>query len=165
MLALNARLKARSVSRERWIGASDFFVGMFTTALEADEVLVEIELSVMPSRSGWSFLEVAPRSGDYALMGVAVLVTLDESRKCQRAKLVYLNAGDGPVDALEAAGHLEGRRVDDKTIETAAIVASENEITPFGNVHASPDFQVHLAKVLTRKALKRALERAEESLQ
>lgn len=165
MLALNARLKARNALSERWIEAQDFFIGMFTTVLEVDEMLVEIEFPVMPPRTGWSFMEVAPRAGDYALMGIAVLVTLDEAGICNGAKLVYLNAGDGPVDAKEAAGSLEGEHVSDKLIESAATLASESEITPFGNVHASPEFQRHLANVLTRRALKRAVERAEETLQ
>ena len=165
MLALNARLKARSTSGERWIEAQDFFVGMFTTALEADEMLVEIELPVMPARTGWSFMEVAPRTGDYALMGVAALVTLGENKKCRSVKLVYLNAGDGPVDAKESAKNLEGEIVNDKLIESAAKLASEHEITPFGNVHAAPEFQRHLANVLTKKALKQAVGRAEENLQ
>ena len=164
MLALDARLKARNISDERWIKAQDFFVGMFTTALAPDEVLVEIELPVSPPRTGWSFMEVAPRAGDYALMGVAVLVTLDDEKRCTRAKLVYLNAGDGPVDAKETAKSLEGEVLNDDVIESVAAFASESEITPFGNVHASPEFQCHLANVLAKKALKQALARAEENL-
>ena len=164
MLALGARLKAKNISGERWIDAQDFFVGMFTTALEPDEILVEIELPFMPPRTGWSFMEVAPRAGDYALMGVAVLVTLDEAGKCQQAKLVYLNAGDGPMDAKEAAKTLQGEKLNDKLIESSAADASEQEITPFGNMHASPEFQRHLANVLTKKALKIAFQRAEETL-
>lgn len=162
MLALDARLKARSVSGERWIEAKNFFVGMFTTALEPDEILVEIEAPFMPSHTGWSFVEVAPRAGDYALMGVAACVTLGENGICQRAKLVYLNAGDGPMDAKEAAGSLEGHALNDALIASAAITASEKEINPFGNVHTSVDFQRHLAKVLTQRALKKAIERAGE---
>jgi len=162
MLALSARLKAKSASGERWIDAQDFFAGMFTTALAPDEILVEIELPFMAPRTGWSFMEVAPRAGDYALMGVAALVTFDENGKCQTAKLVYLNAGDGPVDAKEAAGMLAGEMLNDTSIESAAAVASEKEITPFGNVHTSPEFQRHLANVLTGKALKQAIQRAGE---
>jgi CO/xanthine dehydrogenase FAD-binding subunit len=160
MLALNARLKARNKTGERWIDAQDFFVGMFTTALEADEILVEIELPYMPSHTGWSFMEVAPRAGDYAMMGVAALVTVDESGKCIRAKLVYLNAGEGPIDAKEAAQKLQGESLNDTLIEEAAVTASEKEINPFGNMHASADFQRHLAKVLTKKTLRVALQRA-----
>lgn len=163
MLALDARLKAQNTSGERWIDAMDFFLGMFTTALEPDEILVEIELPFMPARTGWSFMEVAPRAGDYALMGVAVSVTLDESDICNRAKLVYLNAGDGPVDAKDAAQSLVGEKLDDKLFESAAVMASEKEITPYGNIHASPEFQSHLANVLTQKALKQALQRAGEN--
>lgn len=162
MLALNARLKAKNKSGERWIDASDFFLGMFTTALDPDEILAEIELPFMPARTGWSFMEVAPRAGDYALMGVATLVTLDESGKCESAKLVYLNAGDGPVDAKEAAASLVGEELNDKLIDAAAAHASEKEITPFGNVHTSPEFQQHLANVLTKKTLKQAMQRAGE---
>jgi CO/xanthine dehydrogenase FAD-binding subunit len=162
MLALNARLKVRNTSGERWIEAQDFFAGMFTTALAADEILVEIELPFMAARTGWSFMEVAPRAGDYALMGVAALVTLDENGKCKQAKLVYLNAGDGPVDAKEAVQLLEGETPNDPLIESAAALAGEKEINPFGNIHTSVDFQRHLAKVLTKKALLQAFQRAGE---
>jgi len=99
------------------------------------------------------------------LMGVATLVSLDDSGMCKEAKLVYLNAGDGPVVAKEAAKSLEGEPLNDSLIESAAKHASESEITPFGNVHASPEFQRHLANTLTKRALKRALERAEGTLQ
>jgi len=160
MLALDARLKAQSISGERWIDAKDFFAGMFTTALESNEILVEIELPFMSAHTGWSFMEVAPRAGDYALMGVAALVTLDENGKCTHAKLVYLNAGDGPVDAKDTAKSLEGETLSDALMESAATMASEKEINPFGNVHTSPEFQRHLAKVLTKKVLKQAIQRA-----
>ncbi|KAA0255974.1 MAG: xanthine dehydrogenase family protein subunit M [Chloroflexi bacterium] len=163
MLALSARLKAKNVSGERWIAAQDFFVGMFTTALEPNEILVEIEIPFMPPRTGWSFMEVAPRSGDYAMLGVAALVTLDEAGKCKETKLVYLNAGEGPVEAKEAAKQLQGESITDKLIHDAAALASEKEINPFGNVHASADFQRHLAKVLTKRTLKMATERAQKS--
>jgi len=162
MIALSARLKVKSASGERWIDAQDFFAGMFTTALAPDEILVEIELPFMALRTGWSFMEVAPRAGDYALMGIAALVTLDEKGKCREAKLVYLNAGDGPVDAKEAARMLAGESLNDALLEAAAAIASEKEIQPFGNVHTSPEFQRHLANVLTRKALKQARQRAAE---
>jgi carbon-monoxide dehydrogenase medium subunit len=160
--ALNARLKARNASGERWIDVQDFFAGMFTTALAPDEILVEIELPFISPHTGWSFMEVAPRAGDYALMGIAALVTLDDAGKCRGAKLVYLNAGEGPIKAKEAAQLLDGESIDDGLIEAVAALASEKEINPFGNVHTSPDFQRHLANVLTKKALKQALQRAGE---
>ena len=165
MLTLDARLKAKNASGERWIEARDFFMGMFTTALEPDEILVEIEVPANPTRTGWSFMEVAPRAGDYALMGVAVRVTLDADRKCERIKLVYLNAGEGPIEAKEAEKSLEGETLNEALIEAAASQASSNEINPFGNVHTSPEFQRHLAMVLTKKAIRQALQGAEATFQ
>jgi carbon-monoxide dehydrogenase medium subunit len=164
MLALGARLKARSASGERWMEAQNFFSGMFNTDLAPDEILVEIDLPASAPRTGWSFMEVAPRAGDYALMGVAALVTLDENGVCRQARLVYLNAGDGPVDAQDAAKLLEGEMPNDHLIESVAALASEKEINPFGNVHTSSDFQRHLANVLTKKALKLAMKRVEANL-
>jgi carbon-monoxide dehydrogenase medium subunit len=162
MLALGARLKAQSAASERWMEAPDFFSGMFTTALAPDELLVEIELPVLLRQTGWSFLEVAPRAGDYALMGVAALVTLDEDKTCKQARLVYLNAGDGPVTAKQAAQLLVGEAFSDELLVSAAARASEQEIDPFGNVHASTEYQRHLANVLTKRALQIAIQRAGE---
>jgi CO/xanthine dehydrogenase FAD-binding subunit len=164
MLAMGARLKVRNADGERWVDAHDFFVGMFTTDMAADEMLVEIELPFAPPHTGWSFMEVAPRAGDYALMGVAALVTLDDDRRCRQARLVYLNAGDGPVEAREAGSILEGKMPGSDSIDEAADLASQKEINPFGNIHTSPEFQRHLARVLTRKTLKQALERAHEDV-
>ena len=162
MLALDARLKVRNADGERWVDVQNFFSGMFTTDLAADEMLLEIELPSSPKRTGWSFLEVAPRAGDYALMGVAVLLTLDEDKICKQARLVYLNAGDGPVEAKQAAQALEGENITDEQIASVAILVSETEVNPFGNVHASVEYQRHLANVLTKRALKLALQRAGE---
>jgi carbon-monoxide dehydrogenase medium subunit len=69
------------------------------------------------------------------------------------------------VDAKEAVKSLAGEQLTDNLIESAAKLASESEITPYGNIHASPEFQRHLANVLTKKALKRAVGRAEAALQ
>jgi len=160
MLAARARLRLRSTSGERWISAADFFVGMFATALAPDELLVEIELPRGPSRTGWSFLEIAPRAGDYALMGIAAQVSIDKRGFCTDARLVYLNAGDGPVQATEAAAGLQGQQISSKMIESAAALASAKEINPYGNIHASPAYQRHLANVLTRRALELAVKRA-----
>ena len=109
-------------------------------------------------------MEVSRRKGDYAMMGVAALVTVDTAGKCDDARLVYLNAGDGPVDARQAATLLKGEKFSEVTIEAAAKEASENEIDPFGSVHASIEYQRHLAYVLTQRALMRAFERADEAV-
>jgi carbon-monoxide dehydrogenase medium subunit len=159
-LALGARFSLRRAGSERWVTAADFFKGVFTTDLRPDEMLVEVEIPALPERAGWAFLEVSRRQGDYALMGVAALLVLDERGACQDARLVYLNAGDGPVVAREAAKLLLGQAIDRTSMEAAARLASQQEIDPWGNVHASPAFQRQLARTLTVQALEIALGRA-----
>jgi len=97
MLALGGRMRARSQGGERWIDARDFFRGVFTTALAPDEMLVEVELPALSARTGTCFLEVARRRGDYALMGVAAVVTLGADGKVATARIGLCNAGATPV--------------------------------------------------------------------
>lgn len=159
-LALDARLKAQSKEAERWIPAKDFFQGFFTVDLKPDEFLTEIAFPAQPARTGWSFMEVARRHGDYAMCGVAALVSLDEQGQCVKARLVYLNMGDGPVDAPAAADLLLGAALSPATFDAAAEKAA-GDLAPFGSLHASPEYQIHLARVLTKRALHTASQRAQ----
>jgi aerobic carbon-monoxide dehydrogenase medium subunit len=162
-VALGARLRLRRAGGDRWVDAAGFFAGLFTTALEPEEILAEAAIPPAPPRTGWAFLEIARRHGDYAQAGIAARVTLDESGRCREARLVYLSAGDAPVQALEAARLLSGEELSGSVIEAAAEKASRDEIHPPGDVHATPDFKRHLARVLTRRALRRAADRAREA--
>ncbi len=159
MLALDARFRVQSSQGERWIAARHFFVSVFTTALRDDEMLVEVELPALPAGTGTCFLEVARRSGDYAMLGVAAIVTLREDGTCANARLAYCSAGETPVESEQAAGSLVDQRVSEQLVGDAAALA-QDEIEPPGNVHASKEFQKHLAGVLTRRALDTALGRA-----
>ncbi len=137
MLALGARMKARSARGERWIAARDFFTGIFSTALAADELLAEIEIPALPPRTGCAFLEVARRRGDYAMMGVAAVVTLGDDGACKKVRLAYCSAGPTPM------------LVEGSSFE----VDIQRAIDPLGSVQASKAFQRHLAGVLTKRAL------------
>ncbi|MGB2964175.1 MAG: xanthine dehydrogenase family protein subunit M [Anaerolineales bacterium] len=158
--ALEARFKLQSQKGERWVSASEFFVGLLMTVLEPEELLVEIELPPLPPRTGWSLKEVARRPHDFALVGVAVILTLDKKDRCQNARLVYLSAGDGPISAPEAASLLQGEEITPDLITAAAEKAAGEEIDPGSDIHATADFRRHLAKVLTRRALEEAHRRA-----
>jgi carbon-monoxide dehydrogenase medium subunit len=159
--ALDARFLLRSKKRgERWVPAMEFFVGLFTTVLEPDELLVEIRLPPMPRHSGWSFLEVARRHHDFALVGVAAVVTLNAGGKCEQAKLVYFSVGDGPVEALQAAAVLQGREPTAEAIREAAETAGDADVDPQSDINASAEYRRHLVKVLGRRALTEAFERA-----
>ncbi len=109
-VALQARFRLQRAGGDRWVEASSFFAGLFATALEPDEILTEVRIPPLPPRTGWAFLEVSRRLGDYAQVGIAALVTLDEAGRCANARLVYLSVGGAPVDAREAAAPAGGRR-------------------------------------------------------
>jgi aerobic carbon-monoxide dehydrogenase medium subunit len=160
-LALDARFRARSATGERTIVAADFFKGMLETALEPGELLVEIALPPLRPRTGTAFLEVARRHGDYALVGVAAVVTLDATGRCQAARIAFLSVGDGPVLAVEAGKTLVGQKRSDELLRAAADAAAKRDVDPPSDIHASAAYRRRLVEVLTRRALARAFERAE----
>lgn len=159
LLALNGRLRVQSTEGTRSISAEAFFTGTLATSLSAIEMLVDVELPIAPERTGFAFLELARRQGDFAMMGVAVSVQVDEHGVCRAARLAYCNAGDVPMLAPKAAQSLIGEPVADARLREAGAIA-RTEIRPLGNVHATPEFQRHLAGVLTRRALTIACARA-----
>jgi carbon-monoxide dehydrogenase medium subunit len=159
-VALGARFRLQRAGGDRWVAAEDFFAGLFATALEPDEMLVEAAIPPSPARTGWAFLEVARRHGDYAQVGVAARVTLDDSGRCREARLVYLSVGDAPVVAREAARLLAGQELSPEAIAAVAEKAAGDEMDPLGDIHATPEFKRHLARVLTRRVLRKAGERA-----
>jgi CO/xanthine dehydrogenase FAD-binding subunit len=160
VVALGGRLRAQSIRCERWIEARDFFLAPLTTALQADEMLVEIQLTARAKRSGSCFMEVARRRGDFALMGAAVVLTLGVFGRCNDVRIVLCGAGDTPTDVSDAASGLIGHSIDSEGINHVA-ASVQKSIDPPGNVHASKAFQRHLAGVLVKRALGVAAERAQ----
>jgi carbon-monoxide dehydrogenase medium subunit len=159
-VALSGRFRLRGPNGERWVPANEFFVGMFTTLLEPDELLVEARFPALLPRTGWALVEIARRPHDFSLVGVAVVVTLDNQGQCQQARLVFLSVGDGPVEAHQAAEILKGQAPSPEAIRAAAEMAATADIDPGGDIHASAEYRRHLAKVLARRALIQAFERA-----
>jgi carbon-monoxide dehydrogenase medium subunit len=160
-VALDGRFRLRRQAGERWVSADEFFVGLFTTVLEPEELLVEVAIPAMPPRSGWSLLEVARRHHDFALVGVTAVVALDKRGQCDYVRLVYFSVGDGPVEAHRAAALLKGSMPSPELIKEAAETAGEVDTDPNSDINASSDYRRHLVKVLGRRALTQAFERAE----
>ncbi|CAN5478708.1 xanthine dehydrogenase family protein subunit M [soil metagenome] len=160
MLALEARFHLRSAQGTRSLAAEEFFTGLFGTALEAAELLTEVEIPFPPQRSGFAFSEISRRHGDYALAGVAAAVTLDQRGRCERARVALFSVGDGPVLAIEAARALAGAEPTEEAIRAAADAAAHRDIDPPADIHASAAYRRHLVEVLVRRVLPRAFERA-----
>ena len=160
MLALDARFHLRGPNGTRAVPAGEFFTGLFGTALEAEEMLVEVEIPPVAPRTGWAFDEVSRRHGDFALAGIAAAVTVDDAGRCTGARIALLSVGDGPVLAAEAAAVLVGQEPGDAAIRAAAEAASQRDIDPPGDIHATPAYRRQLANVLVRRVLPRAFARA-----
>jgi len=161
--ALDGRIVIRNQDGTREVEAYDFFQGLFATALEPEDMLLEVIIPPPAVSSGYAFVEFARRRGDYALLGVAVKVDLDPSGSIAGARLVYLNAGDTPIMAENAAHLLIGQEPTSEAFEATAITAAEKEIQPVGNIHASVQYLRRLAHVLTMRALDTATKRAKAS--
>jgi carbon-monoxide dehydrogenase medium subunit len=147
---------------ERWIPAADFFLGMFTSALDPEELLVEIKIPTVGPRSGWAIEEITRRSHDFALVGVSCAVTLNRSGNCEAVRLVFFSVGDGPVETPNAEAVLLGQAPSMELIQNAAHSASI-EIDPGSDIHASVGFRRHLARELSARALSRAFDLAANS--
>ncbi len=159
-VALEGRFRIRGPNGERWVKANEFFIGMFTTLLEPDELLVEAEFPPFPARAGYALVEIARRPHDFALVGVTAVVALDGMGRCQGVRLVFLSVGDGPVEAHQAVKMLKGNTLTPEAIRAAAEVAASDDIDPGSDIHATAEFRRHLANVLARRALEQAYEQA-----
>jgi CO/xanthine dehydrogenase FAD-binding subunit len=157
--ALEGELVVRSVRRRRVLKPEQFFLGYLTTATEPDEMLVEIRLPVMPKRTGSAFLEVSRRHGDFALVGVAATITLDEAGVCTASALALTGVGPTPVVAREAVRTLVGVKPSPAAFEDAGHRVSA-ALRPDSDLHASSEYRQHVGGVLARRALARAYERA-----
>ncbi len=160
-VTLGAQLRTQSSGGERWVAAEDFYIGLFTTDLQPEEIVTEILLPPVAAHSGWSFQEIARRHGDYAIVGVAAHVQLDEQGRCQQAKIGLLSVGEGPVQARGAMALLQGEAPTADLITAAAEQCATHDIDPTADIHASVAFRRHLAKVLTTRTLTEAFQRAE----
>jgi carbon-monoxide dehydrogenase medium subunit len=160
-VALRARFRVQAAKQERWIEAPDFFAGALTTDLKPDEMLTEIELPLAKTRTGSCFMEIARRRGDFAIVGVAAMVTLGDEDKCTAIRLAFCGVGQTPVDASPAADGLIGHTLTEEALRDAA-ASVQTMIDPGGSVHATADYQRHIAGVLTERALQTAHQRVHD---
>ena len=150
-LALGARMTIAGNGGTRTVEADAFFRGLYETALETGEVLTAIEVPGIAA--GWTsgFMELARRHGDYAIIGLAAHVEVDDGRFGQ-GRLVFFGAGERPVSAARSAALLEGERWSDALGERIADTLRE-ELDPFEDLNADAAMRRHLAGVLARRVL------------
>lgn len=155
---LDGRFRIASRHGVREVGPEDFFLLYFTTSIQPHEVLVEVRLPVLPPGTGYAFVELARRHGDFALAGVACTVRLAGDGTVAGARIALTGVGPVPVRARQAEDLLRGERPDEKLLAAAGQKVRE-AVEPESDVHATSEYRRHLADVLTRRALRTAIER------
>jgi carbon-monoxide dehydrogenase medium subunit len=155
-LALDAELEIASASGRRTVTAADFFEGTWTTCLGDDELLVSCRFPVWNGRSGFAFDEVARRSGDFALAGVAAAVELGPDHTVQRCALGMLGVGSTAVRAPEAEGSLLGRAPTGSDLEEVGRLAA-SDLEPPDDIHATARYRKRVTAHLVHRALAQAL--------
>lgn len=160
--AMGFNFHIRSKDSDRWVPVDDFFVSIYTTCMEATEILAEIEVPAMPRKTGTSFKQVARQAGESALVGVATLLTLDDSGKVKDGRISYMGVSEKPVLALEAMRLLKGQKPTDELIRDAIEATVINELDPGPDIHASAEYRRHMARSLGVSSVVEAIARAEK---
>ncbi|MEK9966617.1 MAG: xanthine dehydrogenase family protein subunit M [Rhodospirillaceae bacterium] len=149
--AIGARMILQSRSGTRTVDANDFYLGLFETAMEPGELLVAVEIPKIADDGRTAFMELARRSGDYAIVGIGVQGRIDGGNFADM-RLVFLGAGDRPILASAASDALNGNPHNDDTV-AAAQSALDADLDPMADLNGPPEMKMHLARVLTKRAL------------
>ena len=150
-VALDARLVIARKSGTRRIAARDFFQGLYATALRPDEVLTHIEIAIPGADYRSTFLELAQRRGDYAIVGVAAHAKRTR-RGLSDVRLVFLGVGAAPVPARKAMATIEGQPASPDAIAAATNMLAQ-DLDPSPDLYSSAATKLELARVLTGRAL------------
>ncbi len=144
---------------KRTVKPDEFFVTYLTTAVEPEEMLSEIYFPTLPAGTGWSFVEVARRHGDFALVGAAATVALDSAGACSNVRIALFGVAPTATRSPSAEQALLNQKPDEQAIAAAASEVVK-DIDPPGDVHASVEYRKYVATNLVRRALTEAVQRA-----
>ena len=160
LLAANASVVATSPRGERIIPLSEFFRAILTTALTPDELVTELRIPFPEPRSGGAYEKLERKVGDYAVIGVGVQLSLNAAGTIAKAGIGLCNAGSTSIRATEAAAYLVGKPPATDYINEAAQLAMQAS-DPIEDDRGPVDYKRAMVRELTRRALRRALARAE----
>ena len=159
ILALGAELVATSRSGTRTIPAAEFFVDLLTTQLRPGEILTEVRVPVLGANTGTAYKKLHQPASGFAIVGVAVRVTLGTGDKIEDVAVGITGLGAKAYRAAIVEKALSGKKITPKLILDAAAHAAQGA-EPLSDIHASAEYRREMAAVYTRRALERAVERA-----
>ncbi len=155
ILALGADIKAIGPNGERWIKAQDFFLGLLTSALEPDEILTEVRVPVLEKTKS-AYLKAAQRASGFAVVGIAVCLTLHQDGTCEDIAIGVTGVGDKAYRAEGVENMLRGKRLEEKLLEEASVeIVNGQDVIE--DINGSKQYRSHLARVYTVRAIQSAL--------
>ncbi|WP_280368845.1 FAD binding domain-containing protein [Nocardia wallacei] len=159
-LTLDADVEALSPRGQRTIPAAEFFTGMWTTDLAADEIVTAITFPAWHGRCGFAIEEFARRSGDFAMAGAAVAVRLDADSRIDRCAIGLFGLAPTPVRAHAAESELAGRPLDAVEAEEVGRSATAGLDAISTDVHGSADYRRRVGAAMVARAWRRAVQEA-----
>lgn len=156
IMALDAEIKVVGPNGERWIKADDFFLGLLMSVLEPDEIVSAVRVPVTDNDKT-AYLKAAPRSSGFAVVGVAVRITMDSAASCTRAALGITGITDKAYRPNRSEEILSGRKLDSETIAQAAAESTRN-IDVIEDINGSSEYRTHLTHVYVQRAIEAALQ-------
>ena len=156
IMALDAEIKVVGPNGERWVKTADFFIGLLMSLLEPDEIVTAVKVPITGSDKT-AYLKAAPRSSGFAVVGVAVRLTLDASGTCQRAAVGITGITDKAYRAERVERLLVGKKLDAKLIAEAAAESTHN-IDVIDDINGSTEYRTHLTHVYVARAIEAALQ-------
>jgi carbon-monoxide dehydrogenase medium subunit len=155
VLALDADLVLVGPNGERTVKAANFFVDLLTTDLRPGEILREIRIAKPSGRFGQAYQKVPHPASGFAVVGIAVDLTLNDDGSCKAARIGVTGVGAKAYRAQGVEAALATKNLDDQTIAAAAAHVCDS-VDPNADLYASGDYRCHLAQVHTRRALSAA---------
>jgi carbon-monoxide dehydrogenase medium subunit len=160
VLALEASMVAEGPKGRRSISSTGFFTGMLATALTPQEILREVRVP-LAARTGSAYLKFPHPASGFAVVGVAAVVTVDAKGKCERARIGVTGVASTAYRATAVENQLAGKALDAQTVASAAEKAAE-AVDVNEDIFASAEYRAHLARVYTKRAILKAVERAQK---
>jgi carbon-monoxide dehydrogenase medium subunit len=160
VMALKADIVVKGPNGERTVKADDFFVDVFTTALEQGEIVTELRFAVPPAHTGSAYMKLENKASHYAVVGCAAVITLDQDGTCSAASLAVTGASVKPTRASATESALVGQQLDDATVAEAASHAADG-LELVSDIHGSQAYRGDMTKVMMRRAILKAAERAQ----
>jgi len=161
ILALDASIVARGSQGERQIPGQEFFLDFLTTALQPDEILTEVRISVPPEGHGWSYQKLANQASGYAIVGVGAVVVLDAQGVVTDVRIGVTGAAAVAWRAEATETALRGQRLNNGAVAAAADLV-DGGVEFLDDLHGSAEYRRRVTRGLTRRAILEAAGRARQ---